>query len=79
VLKGPTIAYMKKVTDATTDVGYGGGWFKIQQAGLNVASKLLMALGCGKVTSLTRFPNSARLGYYGSGGGFFFFFGKVGE
>lgn len=33
------MAYMKKVTDATTDSGIGGGWFKISQAGLNVASK----------------------------------------
>lgn len=34
------MAYMKKVTDATTDVGYGDGWFKIQHAGLlNSASK----------------------------------------
>jgi cellulase len=37
--KGPTLAYMKKVTNSTTDVGYGGGWFKIQHAGLNVASR----------------------------------------
>lgn len=33
--KGPTIAYLKKVTDATTDSGVGGGWFKIQEDGLN--------------------------------------------
>lgn len=31
---GPVIAYMKKVTDSTTDVGYGDGWFKVSQAGL---------------------------------------------
>ena len=38
--QGPVMAYMKKVTDATTDVGYGDGWFKIQHAGLlNSASK----------------------------------------
>jgi len=38
--KGPVIAYLKKVSDATTDVGYGSGWFKISQAGLtNVASQ----------------------------------------
>ncbi|KAH9211669.1 glycosyl hydrolase family 61-domain-containing protein [Leptodontidium sp. 2 PMI_412] len=36
--KGPVMAYMKKVTDATTDSGIGGGWFKISQAGLNVAT-----------------------------------------
>jgi len=37
--KGPTMAYMKKVTDALTDVGYGSGWFKIQEDGLNVATQ----------------------------------------
>ena len=26
---GPTLAYMKKVSDATTDVGYGSGWYAI--------------------------------------------------
>ncbi|KAM3068370.1 hypothetical protein ACMFMF_009185 [Clarireedia jacksonii] len=36
--KGPVMAYMKKVDDATTASGVGGGWFKISQAGLNVAS-----------------------------------------
>ncbi|KAE9366492.1 lytic polysaccharide monooxygenase [Stipitochalara longipes BDJ] len=35
--KGPTLAYMKKVTDATTATGPGAGWFKIQHAGLNTA------------------------------------------
>jgi cellulase len=33
--KGPTIAYLKKVTDATTDTGVGDGWFKIQEQGYN--------------------------------------------
>ncbi|RFU34529.1 lytic polysaccharide monooxygenase, partial [Scytalidium lignicola] len=37
--KGPTLAYLKKVDDATTDVGYGPGWFKIQEAGLNAATQ----------------------------------------
>ena len=32
--KGPTMAYLKKVGDATSDSGIGGGWFKIQQDGL---------------------------------------------
>ncbi|KAB8298619.1 hypothetical protein EYC80_000798 [Monilinia laxa] len=36
---GPVMAYMKKVTDATTDVGYGTGWFKISEQGLNVATQ----------------------------------------
>jgi len=33
--KGPTIAYLKKVNDATSDSGVGGGWFKIQEDGFN--------------------------------------------
>ena len=36
--KGPTLAYMKKANNASTD-GPGGGWFKIQEAGLNVATQ----------------------------------------
>ncbi|KAI9052024.1 hypothetical protein LZ554_004278 [Drepanopeziza brunnea f. sp. 'monogermtubi'] len=36
--KGPVMAYMKKVADATADVGYGDGWFKISEAGLNIAT-----------------------------------------
>ncbi|KAE8452901.1 hypothetical protein EG329_013173 [Mollisiaceae sp. DMI_Dod_QoI] len=38
--KGPVMAYLKKVSNALTDPGYGAGWFKIQEAGLtNVASQ----------------------------------------
>jgi cellulase len=33
--KGPTIAYLKKVNNATTDSGVGGGWFKIQEDGFD--------------------------------------------
>ncbi|KAK2807769.1 hypothetical protein FQN50_005311 [Emmonsiellopsis sp. PD_5] len=33
--KGPVMAYLKKVTDATTDSGVGDGWFKIQETGLS--------------------------------------------
>ena len=33
--KGPTMAYLKKVSDATTDLGVGDGWFKIQEDGLS--------------------------------------------
>ncbi|PQE06073.1 hypothetical protein CJF30_00005015 [Rutstroemia sp. NJR-2017a BBW] len=38
--KGPVIAYMKKVSDATTAVGAGSGWFKISQSGLNTANAI---------------------------------------
>jgi len=38
--KGPVMAYMKKVSSALTDPGYGAGWFKISEAGLtNVGSQ----------------------------------------
>ncbi|KAI0516887.1 glycosyl hydrolase family 61-domain-containing protein [Xylaria bambusicola] len=30
---GPTMAYLKKVADATSDTGHGNGWFKIQEDG----------------------------------------------
>jgi hypothetical protein len=33
------MAYMKKVSSATGDPGYGSGWFKISEAGLNTGSK----------------------------------------
>lgn len=29
------MAYLKKVTDATSDPGYGSGWFKIQEDGFD--------------------------------------------
>jgi len=55
--KGPVLAYMKKVTDAVTDVGYGSGWFKISEAGLtNVATQdwattdLIAAAGVQNIT-----------------------------
>lgn len=31
--KGPVMAYLKKVSDATKDSGVGSGWFKIQEEG----------------------------------------------
>lgn len=31
--KGPVMAYMKKVDNAASDSGVGGGWFKISEAG----------------------------------------------
>ncbi|KAI8965341.1 lytic polysaccharide monooxygenase [Daldinia sp. FL1419] len=31
--KGPVMAYLKKVSDATKDSGVGDGWFKIQEEG----------------------------------------------
>jgi cellulase len=36
--KGPVMAYMKKVDNALTDSGVGGGWFKISEAGYNSAT-----------------------------------------
>ncbi|TVY93875.1 putative endo-beta-1,4-glucanase D, partial [Lachnellula willkommii] len=49
--KGPVMAYLKKVSDATSDTGIGDGWFKISEAGLDVATgtwattDLITALG----------------------------------
>jgi hypothetical protein len=62
------MAYMKKVTDSTTDVGYGSGWFKISEAGLNVASKIIQHENCGIL--LTNFYLKHKIGlsriWYGS-------------
>jgi hypothetical protein len=33
--KGPTMAYLKKVNNAASDSGVGGGWFKIQEDGFS--------------------------------------------
>lgn len=33
--KGPVMAYLKKVSDATKDSGVGNGWFKIQEEGFS--------------------------------------------
>ncbi|EHL00250.1 putative endo-beta-1,4-glucanase D [Glarea lozoyensis 74030] len=42
---GPVMAYLKKVSNAATDPGYGGGWFKISEAGLiNAACANLMII-----------------------------------
>lgn len=37
--KGPITAYLKKVDNALTDVGYGSGWFKVSEAGYNPTTK----------------------------------------
>jgi cellulase len=36
--KGPVMAYLKKVDNAATDSGVGGGWFKISESGYNAAT-----------------------------------------
>lgn len=33
------MAYLKKVDNALTDTGIGGGWFKIEEAGYYPSSK----------------------------------------
>ncbi|OTB01907.1 glycoside hydrolase family 61 protein [Hypoxylon sp. CI-4A] len=37
--KGPVMAYLKKVSDATKDSGVGDGWFKIQEEGYGSGGK----------------------------------------
>ncbi|KAF2000286.1 lytic polysaccharide monooxygenase [Amniculicola lignicola CBS 123094] len=52
--KGPVMAYMKKVSDATKDSGVGGGWFKIQEDGLSGTTwgvdRLISAQGVQTIT-----------------------------
>jgi len=49
--KGPVMAYLKKVSSATSDAGTGDGWFKISESGLNLGTgkwateDLIAALG----------------------------------
>jgi len=54
---GPVMAYLKKVGNAASDTGVGGGWFKISEAGLvNSAAQhwatddLISALGQQSIT-----------------------------
>jgi cellulase len=64
--KGPVMAYMKKVTDAKTDTGIGGGWFKISADGYDSASKLWAVdklIANGGVQSIT-IPSCIENGQY---------------
>ncbi|OBT52582.1 hypothetical protein VE04_07247 [Pseudogymnoascus sp. 24MN13] len=64
--KGPVMAYMKKVTDAKTDTGIGGGWFKISQDGYDSSSKLWAVdklISNGGVQSIT-IPSCIANGQY---------------
>jgi len=38
------MAYLKKVSSATSDAGTGDGWFKISESGLNLGSTYLSPL-----------------------------------
>lgn len=61
---GPTMAYLKKVDNAATDSGVGGGWFKIQEDGYNngvwATSKVIE--GQGKHT--VKIPQCIESGQY---------------
>lgn len=64
--KGPVMAYMKKVTDAKTDTGIGGGWFKISQDGYDSSTKLWAVdklISSGGVQSIT-IPSCIANGQY---------------
>jgi cellulase len=65
--KGPVMAYMKKVDNAATDSGVGGGWFKISEAGYNSATgkwavdDLIAADGYQSITIPTCIPSGQYL------------------
>jgi cellulase len=65
--KGPVMAYLKKVGDATTDTGIGDGWFKIQQQGYDPATAiwgidtLIANAGVQSITIPTCIPNGQYL------------------
>ncbi|KAF2651521.1 lytic polysaccharide monooxygenase [Lophiostoma macrostomum CBS 122681] len=52
--KGPVMAYMKKVSDATKDSGVGNGWFKIAEDGFDGTKwgvdRLIAAAGVQTIT-----------------------------
>jgi hypothetical protein len=62
--KGPTLAYLKKVSNAATDSGVGGGWFKIQEDGYSNGvwgtEKVINGQGIHKV----RIPDCIEPGHY---------------
>jgi len=64
VLQGPVIAYMKKVGDATKDVGYGPGWFKISEAGLTNAACKVHIIAYRDITNINF---STTMGCYRAG------------
>ena len=63
--KGPTLAYLKKVDNALTDSGIGGGWFKIQEDGYNGGnwgtSKVITNGGLHSITIPKCIPNGQYL------------------
>ncbi|KAJ9138431.1 Carbohydrate-binding module family 1 protein [Pleurostoma richardsiae] len=63
--KGPTLAYLKKVDNALTDTGIGGGWFKIQEDGYNGGdwgtSKVISNGGLHSITIPKCIPNGQYL------------------
>lgn len=65
--KGPVMAYLKKVDNALTDTGIGGGWFKIEEAGFNAATNtwavddLIAADGYQKIRIPSCIPNGQYL------------------
>jgi hypothetical protein len=58
------MAYLKKVTDAKTDSGIGGGWFKIQEEGLNNGNWGTDTVINNKGNQVIRIPSCIAPGQY---------------
>ena len=52
--KGPVMAYLKKVGDAKTDSGVGGGWFKVQTSTISLGRVVRWCdgMGTGEVNTM---------------------------
>jgi hypothetical protein len=62
--KGPVMAYMKKVSSATTDSGVGNGWFKIYEDGFSGGSWGVDRLIANKGVQTITIPNCIANGQY---------------
>ncbi|KAL5114973.1 hypothetical protein ACEQ8H_007146 [Pleosporales sp. CAS-2024a] len=62
--KGPVMAYMKKVSDPTTDTGVGSGWFKIYQDAFDGSAWGVDRLIANKGTQTVTIPACLAPGKY---------------
>jgi hypothetical protein len=58
------MAYLKKVTSATSDTGIGSGWFKIAQDGYDTSSTKWATEKLVRLVLLSGFPTGSA-GWFG--------------
>ncbi|PGH26427.1 hypothetical protein AJ80_01925 [Polytolypa hystricis UAMH7299] len=62
--KGPVMAYLKKVSDARTDSGVGGGWFKITEDGFDGSTWAVDKLISNRGLQSIKIPSCIANGQY---------------